>query len=111
MKNKFLKNFRIYVAGHNGMVGSSIIKKLQSKGYTNLIYKSSKELDLRCQKDVNIFFQIENPQFVFIAAAKVGGIIANNTFRAEFIYDNLVIQSNLINTSKENNVKKFTFFR
>ena len=103
------KKDKIYIAGHNGMVGSSIIKKLQSKGYTNLIYKSSKELDLRCQKDVNIFFQIENPQFVFIAAAKVGGIIANNTFRAEFIYDNLVIQSNLINASKENNVKKLLF--
>ena len=103
------KKDKIYIAGHNGMVGSSIIKKLQSKGYTNLIYKSSKELDLRCQKDVNIFFQIENPQFVFIAAATVGGIIANNTFRAEFIYDNLVIQSNLINASKENNVKKLLF--
>tara|TARA_B100001250_G_scaffold408788_1_gene431811 strand:- start:606 stop:1559 length:954 start_codon:yes stop_codon:yes gene_type:complete len=103
------KKDKIYIAGHNGMVGSSIIKKLQSKGYTNLIYKSSKELDLRCQKDVNIFFQIENPQFVFIAAAKVGGIIANNTFRAEFIYDNLVIQSNLINASKEYNVKKLLF--
>ena len=103
------KKDKIYIAGHNGMVGSSIIKKLQSKGYTNLIYKSSKELDLRCQKDVNKFFQIEKPQFVFIAAAKVGGIIANNTFRAEFIYDNLVIQSNLINASKENNVKKLLF--
>ena len=103
------KKDKIYIAGHNGMVGSSIIKKLQSKGYTNLIYKSSKELDLRCQKDVNIFFQIEKPQFVFIAAAKVGGIIANNTFRAEFIYDNLLIQSNLINASKENNVKKLLF--
>ena len=103
------KKDKIYIAGHNGMVGSSIIKKLQSKGYTNLIYKSSKELDLRCQKDVNIFFQIEKPQFVFIAAAKVGGIIANSTFRAEFIYDNLVIQSNLINASKEYNVKKLLF--
>ena len=103
------KKDKIYIAGHNGMVGSSIIRKLQSKGYTNLIYRSSKELDLRCQKDVNIFFQIEKPLFVFIAAAKVGGIIANNTFRAEFIYDNLVIQSNLINASKENNVKKLLF--
>ena len=103
------KKDKIYIAGHNGMVGSSIIKKLQSKGYTNLIYKSSKELDLRCQKDVNSFFQIENPQFVFIAAAKVGGIMANNTYRAKFIYDNLVIQSNLINASKENNVKKLLF--
>ena len=103
------KKDKIYIAGHNGMVGSSIIKKLQSKGYTNLIYKCSKELDLRCQKDVNIFFQIEKPLFVFIAAAKVGGIIANDTFRAEFIYDNLVIQSNLINASKENNVKKLLF--
>ena len=103
------KKDKIYIAGHNGMVGSSIIRKLQSKGYTNLIYRSSKELDLRCQKDVNIFFQIEKPLFVFIAAAKVGGIIANNTYRAEFIYDNLVIQSNLINASKENNVKKLLF--
>ena len=103
------KKDKIYIAGHNGMVGSSIIKKLQSQGYTNLIYRSSKELDLRCQNDVNIFFQIEKPLFVFIAAAKVGGIIANNTYRAEFIYDNLVIQSNLINASKENNVKKLLF--
>ena len=106
---KMDKKDKIYIAGHNGMVGSSIIKKLQSQGYTNLIYRSSKELDLRCQKDVNIFFQIEKPLFVFIAAAKVGGIIANDTFRAEFIYDNLVIQSNLINASKENNVKKLLF--
>ena len=103
------KKDKIYIAGHNGMVGSSIIKKLKSDGYYNLVYKSSKELDLRSQKDVNNFFQIENPGFVIIAAAKVGGIIANNTFRAEFIYDNLVIQSNLINASKENNVKKLLF--
>ena len=103
------KKDKIYIAGHNGIVGSSIIKKLKSDGYYNLVYKSSKELDLRSQKDVNNFFQIENPGFVIIAAAKVGGIIANNTFRAEFIYDNLVIQSNLINASKENNVKKLLF--
>ena len=103
------KNDKIYIAGHNGMVGSSIIKKLKSEGYFNLIYKSSRELDLRSQKDVNNFFQIENPQYVFIAAAKVGGIIANNTFRAEFLHDNLVIQSNLINASKNNNVKKLLF--
>ena len=103
------KKDKIYIAGHNGMVGSSIIKKLKSDGYYNLVYKSSKELDLRSQKDVNNFFQIENPGFVIIAAAKVGGIIANNTFRAEFIYDNLVIQSNLINASKEYNVKKLLF--
>jgi len=103
------KKDKIYIAGHNGMVGSSIIKKLKSDGYYNLAYKSSKELDLRSQKDVNNFFQIENPRFVIIAAAKVGGIIANNTFRAEFIYDNLVIQSNLINASKEYNVKKLLF--
>ena len=103
------KKDKIYIAGHNGMVGSSIIKKLKSDGYYNLVYKSSKELDLRSQKDVNNFFQIENPGFVIIAAAKVGGIIANNTFRAEFIYDNLLIQSNLINASKENNVKKLLF--
>ena len=103
------KNDKIYIAGHNGMVGSSIIKKLKSEGYSNLVYKTSRELDLRSQKDVNIFFQIEKPQFVIIAAAKVGGIIANNTFRAEFIYDNLIIQLNLINASKENNVKKLLF--
>ena len=103
------KKDKIYIAGHNGMVGSSIIKKLQSKGFTNLVYKSSRDLDLRCQKDVNNFFQIENPQFVFIAAAKVGGITANNSFRAEFIYDNLIIQSNLINASKKNNVEKLIF--
>ena len=104
------KKDKIYIAGHNGMVGSSIIKKLKSEGYSNLVYKSSKELDLRSQKDVNNFFQIENPQFVFIAAAKVGGIKANIDYPTYFITDNLLIQTNLILNSFANKTKKLILF-
>jgi len=101
---------KIYVAGHNGMVGSAVCRALTKNGYTNLIVRSSKELDLRNQASVAIFFETEKPEYVFLAAAKVGGIIANNTYRAEFLYDNLCIQNNVIHQSYVNNVKKLMFF-
>lgn len=103
------KNSKIYVAGHNGLVGSAIWKNLQSKGYTNLIGKSFGELDLRNQDAVAAFFATEKPEYVFLAAAKVGGIIANNTYRADFIYENLQIQNNIIHQSYVNGVKKLCF--
>ncbi len=100
---------KIYIAGHNGMVGSAILRKLQGLGYANIVYKSSKELDLRNQEAVTNFFVKEQPEFVFLAAAKVGGIVANNTYRADFIFDNLMIQNNVIHQSYKNNVKKLLF--
>ena len=100
---------KIYIAGHRGMVGSAIWRNLESKGYTNLIGKSSKELDLRNQQAVADFFEKEKPDYVFLAAAKVGGILANNTYRAEFIYDNLQIQNNVIHQSYVHGVKKLLF--
>lgn len=100
---------RIYVAGHRGMVGSAIVRRLQGLGYTNIILKNSKELDLRNQGKVNEFFHDYKPEFVFLAAAKVGGIMANNTMRGDFIYDNLMIQTNVIKASYENNVQKLIF--
>jgi GDP-L-fucose synthase len=103
------KNSSIYVAGHNGMVGSSIVRTLLKFGYNKLITRSSKDLDLRIQSDVEKFFIKNNPQYVFISAAKVGGILANNKFRADFIYDNLMIQSNLINACHKYNVVKTIF--
>jgi len=103
------KKLRIYVAGHNGMVGSAIWRNLESKGYTNLIGRSSKELDLRNQAQVEAFFKKEKPEYVFLAAAKVGGILANDTYRAEFIYDNLQIQNNVIHQSYVHGVKKLLF--
>jgi GDP-L-fucose synthase len=99
----------IYVAGHNGMVGSAIVRELRSQGYENLIFRSSKELDLRNQNDVNQFFNTEKPQYVFLAAAKVGGILANNSYRGEFIYDNLMIEANIIHAAYLNKVKKLLF--
>jgi GDP-L-fucose synthase len=87
------KDSKIYIAGHRGMVGSAIHRKLQEKGFTNFILKTSKELDLRNQQAVSDFFQSEKPEYVFMAAAKVGGIIANNTYRADFLYENLAIQN------------------
>jgi len=104
-----LKNKKIYLAGHTGMVGSAIFRELTAKGYNNIIYKDFSELDLRNQADVNNFFEIEKPELVIIAAAKVGGILANNTYRAEFIYDNLMIEANLIHSSYVNKVKKVVF--
>jgi GDP-L-fucose synthase len=101
---------KIYIAGSNGMVGSAMVRKLQSEGFTNLITKSSKELDLTNQLKVADFFEKEKPDYVFMAAAKVGGILANNTFRAQFLYENLMIQNNVIHQSYVNNVKKLMFF-
>lgn len=103
------KDSKIYIAGHSGMVGSAIIKHLQKKGFNNIIYRTSPELDLRNQLAVAVFFEKEKPEFVFLAAAKVGGILANNTYRAEFIYDNLMIQSNIINSAWQNGVEKLLF--
>ena len=103
------KNSKIYIAGHRGLVGSAIMKNLLSRGFNNLIYRSSKELDLKNQKLVEDFFQNEKPEYVIIAAAKVGGIVANNTYRADFIYDNIMIQSNIIHSSYIHNVKKLMF--
>ncbi len=103
------KHNKIYVAGHNGMVGSAIIRKLKMDGYSNILVRSSKELDLRNQNNVEKFFVNEKPDYVFLAAAKVGGILANNTYKAEFIYDNLSIQNNVIHAAYKNNVKKLLF--
>jgi GDP-L-fucose synthase len=100
---------KIYIAGHRGMVGSAIKRKLESEGFTNLVYKSSDELDLRNQQDVHNFFEKEKPAFVFLAAAKVGGIMANDTFRADFLYENLMIESNIIHAAWKTNVKKLMF--
>ena len=103
------KSAKIYIAGHNGMVGSAIWRNLESNGYTNLIGKTSMELDLRNQAQVEAIFEKEKPEFVFLAAAKVGGILANDTYRAEFIYDNLQIQNNVIHQSYVHGVKKLLF--
>jgi len=103
------KNSKIYVAGHRGMVGSAIYRKLIKEGYTNIITKTSAELDLRDQKAVSEFFAEEKPDYVFLAAAKVGGIVANNTYRADFLYENLAIQNNVIHSAYENDAKKLMF--
>ena len=103
------KNNKIYVAGHRGMVGSAILRKLESEGFYNILTRTFSELDLRSQSDVALFFEKEKPDYVFLAAAKVGGIVANNTYRAEFLYDNLVIQNNIIHHSYLNGVKKLLF--
>jgi len=100
------KDSKIYVAGHRGLVGSAILRKLQEKGYTNIVVRTSKELDLRRQEDVERFFDKERPEYVFLAAAKVGGILANNTYKAEFIYDNIMISANIIHSSYKYGVKK-----
>ncbi len=100
---------KIYIAGHRGMVGSAIHRKLQKEGFLNFITRTSAQMDLREQDAVAAFFANEKPDYVFLAAAKVGGIIANNTYRAEFLYDNLQIQNNIINSSHKNGVKKLMF--
>jgi len=100
---------KIYIAGHRGMVGSAIVRKLQIEGYQNIITRRSSELDLRNQQAVNAFFVKEKPDYVFLAAAKVGGIVANNTYRAAFIYDNIMIQNNVIHAAYSNNVTKLMF--
>jgi GDP-L-fucose synthase len=100
---------RIYVAGHRGMVGSAITRKLELEGFSNLIFRTSAELDLKDQAAVRKFFDAERPDFVFLAAAKVGGIMANNTYRGEFLYDNLMIQNNTIDAAYRNGVRKLMF--
>lgn len=100
---------KIYVAGHKGLVGSAIVRTLQKNGYNNLIFRSSKELDLRNQTAVNTFFETEKPQYVFLSAGKVGGIVANNTFRADFLYDNLMIAANIMHAAYANNVTKLLY--
>ncbi len=103
------KTSKIYIAGHRGLVGSAIVKNLESKGYTNLVYRTHKELDLTNQLEVANFFEVEKPEYVILAAAKVGGIVANNTYRADFIYENLAIQNNVIHQSYVHKVKKLLF--
>lgn len=100
------KDARIYVAGHRGLVGSAIVRRLEQDGFTNIITRRSQELDLRDQAAVNEFFQTEKPEYVFLAAAKVGGILANSTYPAQFLYDNLMIATNVINAAHQNGVKK-----
>ena len=103
------KHAKIYVAGHRGMVGSAIVRSLEKRGYQNLILKTSAELDLRNQQAVADFFATEKPAYVFLAAAKVGGIVANNTYRADFLYENLAIQNNVIHAAYLNKVSKLMF--
>ena len=103
------KQAKIYIAGHKGMVGSAIYRKLVKEGFTNFVTRSSSELDLRNQQQVSDFFAQEKPDYVFLAAAKVGGIIANNTYRADFLYDNLQIQNNVIHSAYVNEVEKLMF--
>lgn len=103
------KQSKIYIAGHRGMVGSAIERRLRAEGYENIVTRTSQELDLRNQQAVNDFFATERPDYVFLAAGKVGGIVANNSYRAEFIYDNLMIESNIIHASYINLVKKLLF--
>ena len=102
-------NSKIYVAGHRGLVGSAIVRNLEAKGYTNIIYRTHEELDLTNQADVQAFFKEEQPEYVILAAAKVGGIHANNTYPADFIYDNLMIQNNVIKAAHDYKVKKLLF--
>ncbi len=103
------KQAKIYIAGHRGMVGSAIERRLRKDGFENIVTRTSKELDLRNQQAVNNFFETEKPDYVFLAAAKVGGIVANNTYRAEFIYENLMIESNIIHAAYINKVTKLLF--
>lgn len=107
--NSMKSHHKIYVAGHNGMVGSAIVRKLKAEGFENLVLRSSKELDLRDQSAVNAFFEAEKPVYVFLAAAKVGGIVANNTYRADFLYDNLMIEANVIHAAFVHKVTKLLF--
>lgn len=104
------KNAKIYVAGHRGMVGSSVVRALQKRGFNNLVFRTSSELDLRNQQATHEFFETEKPEYVFLAAAKVGGILANNIYRADFIYDNLIMELNIIHAAHQNKVKKLMFF-
>ena len=103
------KKAKIYLAGHRGLVGSAILENLINKGYSNIVTRTHKELDLTNQHDVSVFFEQEKPEYVFLAAAKVGGIVANNVYRADFIYENMMIQNNVIHQSYLNKVKKLLF--
>jgi GDP-L-fucose synthase len=103
------KSSKIFVAGHSGMVGSAIVRSLEKAGYNNIVTTSSKQVDHRKQDAVNRFFETERPEYIFMAAAKVGGILANNTYRAEFIYDNLIMEANIINAAFQSKVKKLLF--
>src|SRR6478672_3735099 len=103
------KDSKVYIAGHRGMVGSAIMRRLQAEGYNNIVTRVSSELDLRNQVSVNKFFEQEKPDYIFLAAAKVGGIQANNIYRAEFLYDNLMIEANVIHAAYENKAKKLMF--
>src|SRR5690348_4294158 len=103
------KDSKIYIAGHRGMVGSAILRRLKEEGYSNLLFRSSTELDLRSQEQVREFFNTERPEYVFLAAARVGGIMANNTMRADFLYENLMIEANVIHSSHVFKVKKLLF--
>jgi GDP-L-fucose synthase len=103
------KQAKIYIAGHRGMVGSAILRGLHKRGFENLIFRKSSELDLRNQTEVADFFRKERPDYVFLAAAKVGGILANNTYRADFLYENLMIQNNVIHSAYKNDIKKLMF--
>ena len=103
------KNKKVYIAGHRGMVGSAILRKLQAEGHSQFALATSAELDLRVQADVEAFFEQEKPAYVFLAAAKVGGILANNTYRAEFLYDNLMIEANIIQAAHKHGVEKLLF--
>ena len=109
LNNRMEKSSKIYVAGHRGMVGSAIYRKLVKEGFENIVTRTSKELDLRNQEAVETFFQEEKPDYVFLAAAKVGGIIANNTYRADFLFENLQIQNNVIHSAYKFGVKKLMF--
>ena len=103
------KSAKIYIAGHRGLVGSAILENLQNKGFSNIVTRTHSELDLTNQLEVSSFFSAEKPEFVFLAAAKVGGIVANNTYRADFIYENMMIQNNVIHQSYLNKVRKLLF--
>jgi GDP-L-fucose synthase len=103
------KHDKVYIAGHRGMVGSAIVRKLQKEGFDNLVFRTSAELDLKNQQDTAIFFEKERPDYVVLAAAKVGGILANNSYRADFLYDNLMIQNNTIHAAYRTGVKKLLF--
>lgn len=103
------RNSKIYIAGHRGMVGSAILRNLTAKGFANIITRTSSELDLRNQQLVNDFFEAEKPDYIFLAAAKVGGIMANSTYKADFIYENLMIESNIIHAAYKTNAKKLMF--
>ena len=103
------KTDKVYIAGHRGMVGSAIVRNLEAKGFQNLLFRTSKELDLTNQEAVSVFFETEKPKYVFLAAAKVGGILANDTYPADFIYQNMMIQNNVVHQSYLNGVKKLLF--